>query len=190
MNKILSSFILTSLAGLSTIIGYFIIFIKGDKKKLITFSLAFASGVMITISLIDLIPSSFTYLSSYNLVFRLLLMAFFFVLGVFLSFYISIHVGNQESSLKKVGIISMIAIILHNIPEGIITFMVSGVNLNLGIKLAIAISLHNIPEGISIAIPLYFATKKKFKTFIYVLISGFSEILGANCRYYDKYKFK
>ena len=179
MNKILSSFILTSLAGLSTLIGYFIIFLKGDKKKIITFSLAFASGVMITISLIDLIPSSFTYLSSYNLVFRLLLMAFFFVLGVFLSFYISLHVGNQESSLKKVGIISMIAIILHNIPEGIITFMVSGVNLNLGIKLAIAISLHNIPEGISIAIPLYFATKKKFKTFIYVLISGFSEILGA-----------
>ncbi len=57
--------------------------------------------------------------------------------------------------------------------------MVSGVNLNLGIKLALAISLHNIPEGISIAVPIYFATKKKLKTFTYVLISGISEILGA-----------
>ena len=177
--RILSSFILTSLAGLSTILGYFIIFFKGDKKKIITFSLAFAAGVMLTISVTDLIPSSFNYLSNYNLVFRLLLMSFFFVLGVFLSFYISLKVPSGEDSLKKVGIISMLAIILHNIPEGIITFMVSGVNFNLGIKLAIAISLHNIPEGISIAVPLYFATKKKFKTFIYVLISGFSEILGA-----------
>lgn len=177
--RIFSSFILTSLAGLSTILGYFIIFFKGDKKKIITFSLSFAAGVMLTISVTDLIPSSFNYLSNYNLVFRLLLMSFFFVLGVFLSFYISLKVPSGEDSLKKVGIISMLAIILHNIPEGIITFMVSGVNFNLGIKLAIAISLHNIPEGISIAVPLYFATKKKFKTFIYVLISGFSEILGA-----------
>ncbi len=179
MNRILSSFILTSLAGLSTIIGYFIIFIKGDKKKIITFSLSFASGVMLTISVTDLIPSSFDYLGNYNLVFRLLLMSFFFVLGIFLSYYISIRVNKEDNSLKKVGIISMLAIILHNIPEGIITFMVSGVNLNLGIKLALAISLHNIPEGISIAVPLYFATNKKTKTFIYVLISGFSEILGA-----------
>lgn len=179
MNRILSSFILTSLAGLSTILGYFIIFFKGDKNKIITFSLSFAAGVMLTISITDLIPSSFNYLSDYNIIFRLLLMSFFFILGICLSFYISIKVPNEEDSLKKVGIISMLAIILHNIPEGIITFMVSGVNFNLGLKLAIAISLHNIPEGISIAVPLYFATNNKFKTFIYVLISGFSEILGA-----------
>ena len=49
----------------------------------------------------------------------------------------------------------------------------------IGIKLAIAISLHNIPEGISIAVPLYFATKKKFKTFIYVLISNIIYIFVA-----------
>ncbi len=178
--KILSSFILTSLAGLSTILGYFIIFFKGNKKKIITFSLAFASGVMLTISLIDLIPSSFSYLSKYNFIFRILLMIFFFLLGILLSSYISSKVSKENTnSLKKVGIISMLAIIIHNIPEGIITFMVSGVNLELGFKLAIAISLHNIPEGISIAVPLYYATGKKFKTFLVVLISGFSEILGA-----------
>ena len=178
--NILSSFILTSLAGLSTLLGYFIIFFKGDKEKIITFSLSFASGVMLTISLSDLIPSSFNYLINYNIIFRILLMLFFFILGVYLSYYISIKVTKENTnSLKKVGIISMFAIILHNIPEGIITFMVSGVNLNLGIKLALAISLHNIPEGISIAVPLYYATLKKLKTFLVVLVSGFSEILGA-----------
>ena len=83
----------------------------------------------------------------------------------------------------------MLAIILHNIPEGIITFMVTGINLNLGIKLVIAISLHNIPEGISIAIPLFYATKKKLKTFLMVLISGLSEILGAILSYLFLSKF-
>ena len=178
--NILASFILTSLAGLSTIIGYFIIFIKGNKNKIITFSLSFASGVMLTISIIDLLPSSFNYLCNYSLLFRLLLIIFFFILGVNLSYFISSIVDKENSnSLKKIGIISMLAIIFHNIPEGIITFMVSGVDFKLGIKLAFAISLHNIPEGISIAIPLYYATKKRLKTFFVVLISGFSEIFGA-----------
>ena len=180
MRELLASFILTSLAGLSTIIGYFIIFIKGDKNKVISFALSFASGIMLTISIIDLIPSSNNYLSNYHFIFRLLLMLFFFVLGLFISTYISNKVElNNHESLKKIGIISIIAIIFHNIPEGIITFMVSGVNITLGIKLAIAISLHNIPEGISIAIPYYYATRKKLKTFLLVLISGLSELLGA-----------
>ncbi|MBQ8472192.1 MAG: ZIP family metal transporter [Bacilli bacterium] len=56
-------------------------------------------------------------------------------------------------------------------------------------KLAFAISLHNIPEGISIAIPLYYATKKKLKTFFIVLISGFSEIFGAIICYLFLSKF-
>ena len=88
------------------------------------------------------------------------------------------HVADSNS-LKKVGIISLIAIILHNIPEGIITFMVSNVNIHLGIELALGISLHNIPEGISIAIPYYYATSKKIKTFLLVLIAGLSEMVGG-----------
>ena len=71
MNEILSSFILTSLAGLSTLIGYFVIFIKRDKNKIITFSLAFASAVMFTISLIDLLPSAFSYLDNFNFLFAI-----------------------------------------------------------------------------------------------------------------------
>ena len=68
---------------------------------------------------------------------------------------------NKENSLYKVGLLSMIAIILHNIPEGIVTFIVSNSNIILGLSICIAIALHNIPEGISIAIPLYYSTKSK-----------------------------
>lgn len=73
--------------------------------------------------------------------------------------------------------------------EGIITFMVSKVDLNLGLKLSIAIGLHNVPEGISIAVPLYFATKKKIKTFLIVLISGLSELLGSILTYFFLSKY-
>lgn len=73
----------------------------------------------------------------------------------------------------------MIGIIVHNIPEGIITFMVSQVDKSIGLTLAIAISLHNIPEGISISIPLYYSTKNKIHTFLLVLLSGCSELIGG-----------
>ena len=73
----------------------------------------------------------------------------------------------------------MLGIIVHNIPEGIITFMVSQVDKNIGLALAIAISMHNIPEGISISIPFYYSTKNKMYTFILVLLAGCSELIGG-----------
>ncbi len=145
--NIISSFILTSIAGLSTLLGYFIIFVKSDKNKIIAFSLSFSGSVMLTISIIDLIPSSFSYLNQYNLIFKILVFFFFFLLGSFLSSYISHKAGCDSNNLKRIGIVSVVAIIMHNIPEGIITFMVSGVNFFIGLELAIAISMHNIPEG-------------------------------------------
>ncbi len=73
----------------------------------------------------------------------------------------------------------MLAIIIHNIQEGIATFLTSTNNIKLGISLAIAIALHNIPEGISISVPIYYSTNNKMKAFLYTFISGISEFIGA-----------
>lgn len=77
----------------------------------------------------------------------------------------------------------MLAIILHNIPEGIATFLTTNSNAKLGITLAIAIALHNIPEGISISVPLYFGTGSKRKAILYTFISGISEFFGSIIAY-------
>ena len=56
-------FILTSLAGFATLIGTLPIFVKiNDKSKLIASACSFASGVMICVSILDLIPESLNYL--------------------------------------------------------------------------------------------------------------------------------
>ena len=65
---------LSLIAGLSTIIGSIFIFFKKDKSILLN-SFAFAAGVMITVSLIDLIPESFSYLSTYHSLFFFLLLS-------------------------------------------------------------------------------------------------------------------
>ena len=77
----------------------------------------------------------------------------------------------------------MLVIMMHNIPEGIATFITTTNNIKLGITLTIAIALHNIPEGISISIPIYYSTNSKLNAFLYTLISGLSEPIGAIIAY-------
>ena len=69
----------------------------------------------------------------------------------------------------------MIAIILHNVPEGIATFVATNSDVSLGISLAIAIAMHNIPEGISISIPIYYSTGSRKKAVLYTCISALSD---------------
>ena len=83
----------------------------------------------------------------------------------------------------------MIALMIHNIPEGILTFLTSSVDIKLGVKLSIAIMMHNIPEGIAIAIPLFYSTKSKIKAIKNTLISGLSEPFGALLAYLFLYRF-
>jgi len=85
--------------------------------------------------------------------------------------------------LYKLGVISVIVLMLHNIPEGITTFISTSTDLQLGLSLSLAIALHNIPEGISIAVPIYFSTGKRSKAFLYTIVSGFSELFGAVLAY-------
>lgn len=175
-------FLMTSLAGISTMLGSIFIFLPFKKEHILTSSLAFAAGVMICVSFTDLIPESFFKLYDYMPFFLSFLLVLIGInLGMLLSVAIENGVSNRgnPSSLYKIGIISMLAIILHNIPEGIATYLSCKSDLHLGIKLTIAIALHNIPEGISISIPIYYATKNKKKACFYTFISGASEILGA-----------
>ena len=177
----ISAFILTTLAGLSTLLGMFLIFSKFNGDKIIISALGFAAGVMITVSIIDLIPESLNYLSSiFRIIPSYLISSIFIVVGIILSMIIDKYINKgREGELYKVGVISMIAIILHNIPEGIATYLSTENNFRLGLSLTIAIALHNIPEGISIAIPIYYSTKSRGKAFIYTLFSALSEPLGA-----------
>lgn len=186
MNENIFGFILTILAGLSTMIGTILIFIfKKKKDNIILSSLAFAGGVMLSVSIIDLIPEGYNLLKStfYQLP-AIIISLIAFSFGILLSIFVDKCFPTIENKLYKVGIFSMIAIILHNIPEGIATFLATTKEITLGLSIAISIALHNIPEGISISVPIYYATNSKKKAFLYTLISGISEPFGALLAYF------
>ena len=179
--NIKQSLLITTLAWLSTTLGIIPCFFKTkNQDNLIAKILSFTSGTMITISLISLIPEATSLLNKTFKPFPALIIAsIFIVIGIIISTLLDKTTKHEENNLYKLGLMAALVLMMHNIPEGITTFITSSVNQELGYKLAIAITLHNIPEGLSIAIPIYYSTKSKFKAFKYTFISGFSELFGA-----------
>jgi ZIP family zinc transporter len=89
------------------------------------------------------------------------------------------HKAIEAKTLKNMGVMTAIAIGLHNFPEGLATFVAALADPKLGAALAIAIAIHNVPEGICVAMPIYYATGSKWKGFWWSFLSGLSEPVGA-----------
>lgn len=191
MNSIIFAFIVTTVAGLSTMLGIIPIYIKfKDTDKIICMALAFASGIMFSVSINSLIPESYDLLKeNLNTNKVIILMILFFLIGVLLTSFIDKIFKKIDNKLYKIGIINMLALMIHNIPEGILTFSTTTANISLGLTLALSIMFHNIPEGLSISIPIYYSTNSKKKAVLYTAISGFSEVLGAILTYLFLFKY-
>ena len=176
----MNSFLLTLISGFSTLLGVIPVFIKfKDIKKIIVCSLSFAGGVMFSISTFDLLFESLKIFSNiFGIINGLLLFLVLFFIGIFIIKIINNSL-KTDNELEKVGVLSLVAIIIHNVPEGILTFMMASVNYKLGLSLAIAIALHNIPEGISISVPIYYSINSKVKAFFYTFVAALSEPFGA-----------
>jgi ZIP family zinc transporter len=89
----------------------------------------------------------------------------------------------HDPKLLRMGLFTALAITIHNFPEGLATFLAALEDPGLGIAIAVAIALHNIPEGISVSVPIYYATGSRRRAFVYSLLSGLAEPVGALVAY-------
>ena len=135
---------------------------------------------MFLISVLDLIPEGLRYgLGEVGetlrlFIFSLILLLFGYIIVVLIERKI-----KSNDSLYKIGVLSMISLLIHNIPEGILCALTSSVDIKMGLKFSLIIMIHNIPEGICISLPIYYATKSKLKALFYTLISSMGEFIGA-----------
>lgn len=91
--------------------------------------------------------------------------------------------GLRQRRLMRMGLFTALAIGIHNLPEGLATFLAALHDPALGAPIAVAIALHNIPEGISVSVPIFYATGDRKKAFVYSLLSGLAEPVGAAIAY-------
>lgn len=197
------AFGLTTFAGLSTAIGGLIVlFCKKTNPKILSVSLGFSAGVMIYISFVELFFESKQLLISSLGEVRgswINIIAFFggiFLIGIIdklIPSYENPHEShkikqdgqsNASNKLLRTGIFTAAVIAIHNFPEGMATFVSSMQQPSLGVAVAVAIAIHNIPEGISVAIPVYYATGSRKKSFIWTFISGIGEPIGGLLAYF------
>jgi ZIP family zinc transporter len=200
LDAILFAFGLTLFAGLSTGIGSALAFLtKRTNTKFLSVALGFSGGVMIYVSFVEIFDQAKDTLVGHLGVRPgtwITVIAFFG--GMFLIALIDKFVPSFENphsmqsvedmekgeaeknrSLMRMGVMSALAIAIHNFPEGLATFTAALKDPSLGIPIAVAIAIHNIPEGIAVSIPLYYATGNRKKAFMYSFVSGLSEPLGA-----------
>ena len=206
MSGLISALILTLIAGSATGIGgALVLFKKKISSNFLAGALGLSAGVMIFISLAELFPEAQAMISDIGLPHgeAFVLIAFFVGMGIITLIDFAIpeyenpheasglslsdktaavgvleHTGG-EKALHRLGLLSALAIAVHNFPEGIATFIGALNDPEMGAGITFAISIHNIPEGIAVAIPIYYATKSKGKALLYATLSGLSEVVGA-----------
>jgi len=197
---------LTLFAGLSTGIGGLSVFLfKKIDGKVLSLGLGLSAGVMVYVSFVELFAESQRLLTE-SLGSRTggLVNVLAFFGGMLLITIIDKLVPSFENpheahtiedmkdfcdlknkpSLLRTGFMTALIIAIHNFPEGMATFVASIQSPSLGAVIAFAIAIHNIPEGISVSIPVYCATGSRKKAFLWSLLSGMAEPVGALIAYF------
>ncbi len=202
---VLVAFGLTLFAGLSTGIGSAIAFFtKRTNTKFLSVALGFSAGVMIYVSFVEIFFKAKESLTeALGLVNGTWVTVASFFGGMALIAIIDKLIPSAENPheirliedanekkkrdngrLMRMGLLTAMAIAIHNFPEGLATFTAALTDPALGIAIAVAIAIHNIPEGIAVSVPIVYATGNRKKAFVLSFLSGLAEPVGALVGYF------
>ena len=183
---------------LGTTLGSAMVFLMKNKlnKKVEKILLGFASGVMIAASVWSLIIPAIDMSSNMNKL-AFLPAAIGVLVGIIFMLILDkliphIHLDNDKPEgmkserLRKTTML-VLAVVLHNIPEGMAVGIVFAGAMNTGeaitiagaFALSIGIAIQNFPEGAIISLPLKSEGVSKGKSFLYGFASGIVEPIGA-----------
>lgn len=90
------------------------------------------------------------------------------------------HHHVPQNAFLSIGLQTSLAIALHKLPEGFITYATNHASPTLGVAVFLALFIHNISEGFAMALPLYLALHSRWKAMFWSsLLGGISQPLGA-----------
>ncbi|MCT1562466.1 zinc transporter ZupT [Corynebacterium glucuronolyticum] len=199
----LGAFALTLFAGAATGIGGLITVLKGNPgDRFLAGALGLSAGVMLYVSFMEILPEGISQLEETWGKAGVWAAVGAFFLGVLIMAGIDRLVPEEvnphepemigtpsSKRLLHMGVMTALAIGIHNFPEGFATFLSGLEDATIAIPVAVAIGIHNIPEGIAVAAPIRQATGSRRKAFTWALISGLSEPAGALIGFLVLYPF-
>ena len=169
--------------GLFFIVGAFIAYKNKNNKNLINFSVGMAFIVLLILLFIDIAPETIELLDN-----KLYLVAGGALIGILILFAIEKLVPHHNhfeeekqhhhsDHLKHIGTMTGIALIIHNLVEGMSIYGVASNDLKTGLIYAFGVGLHNIPFGIEIT--ALFENSDKKKSTLYLILLSLSTFLGG-----------
>ncbi len=182
----------TFLLGIFILIGAGISLIVSKRDKIIDFSIGLAFGVITTLIITDLLPEVFESFGwKYCYIMILFTLVGFFLLRL-LDYFVPDHhdhhsqhahhhLNKKESieNLTHIGMITTLALLIHNIIEGMAVYSSALSSGSLAVSLAIGVGFHNIPLGMVIASSFYHNEKDKKKTLLSIALVSLSTFMGG-----------
>lgn len=172
---------ITIFLGLFFLIGILIIHFTKHAELVEHISIAIASGAMLALLFLDLLPDVVETFSGkmYVVAVIFIMLGLLFLVG--LDHFIPEHnEGGEEETAENmihIGLISAIAIILHNIVEGMTVYSIAMTSIASGLSMAIGVGLHNIPMGMLISSTL--TGERRSKRYLILFFSCISTFIGG-----------
>lgn len=181
--------------GLFILVGAIIVFVTKNNDKFVSFSISIAFGVMAALIIGELIPETLELMQTkYDLSKSIVMMFICILIGIsvlkLLDLFIPDHHADDgvekehHDHLAHIGFVSSVALVLHNIIEGMAIYSTVTTSLQLGLLVSIGVGLHNIPLGMVITSTFYKANNDKKKTLLIVLGISLSTFLGGVLMYF------
>lgn len=183
----------TMLAGLCTGLGGLLAALLRPGARSMALGAGFAAGVMLTVSLADLLPEVLAFYSGLHTPWvGGCAVAALVGLGMLAAALLGQLLPQEEAlaarwagqnadrvaALRTALMVSAV-MVAHNLPEGMLTLFAGLAAPQWGLRTALAVALHNIPEGLAVAVPFAYATGSRAKGAVAALLSGLAEPLGA-----------
>lgn len=186
--------LLSLLAGLATGLGGLAaVATPRISARTLAGSMGFAAGVMLTVSLGDMLPhATREYMGWMPPVAAGCAAGSLCFLGALAALLLAQILPDPQrlahgaaakkddrAAVARTAMVVALALAAHNLPEGMLTLFGGLESPQFGMRLALAVALHNIPEGIAVSVPMAYAAESRWKGAGWALASGLAEPLGA-----------
>lgn len=157
----------TFLVGLSIVIGIFLGNHFKNNKRFVDVSIGLAFGVLVLLMLLDVAPEAIELLNESVKSISIVVLIISALIGLLALKLLDSFIPHHEHEslhhhkhkddkchnehLEHVGLLASIAVIVHNIIEGMTLYVTLCQDFKSGLLLSLAIALHNIPLGIVIS---------------------------------------
>lgn len=175
------------ISAMATVLGAVpILFIKKLSEKWKDILIAFTAGIMVSASTFGLMPQAIKESGIIGLTIG-------FIIGIVVLDQIESNIPHVDvendsrvSSFDSKSLLVIIALFIHNIPEGLSTgFSYASSNEGLGPMVAISIGAQNMPEGLVLAVFLINSGVSKFRSLLIVALTGLMEVMSAIVGYFS-----